>query len=231
MKKAIIVLCAATALFGCGKKEGKFNEAQAKEVASSNIDTTVTLNSSTSDTAGESAAAQFQATSQSAGASIITPVAMLPALLGKSGAFAAGTRECSNKKCTFQDYSNSSESGALTINGAIDWSGGNIKTGPDLTYKLSTGGLEWSTTLRINLTVTETSINGTIDSSGKGTVEGTAGLPGIGGAGAGWEYASKIEYKAVTLAGGKPTGGSVVVTADYTVGGQAYTGNGTINYP
>lgn len=229
MKKAILVLCAVTALFGCGKKEGKFNEVQAKQVASSNIDTTVSLNTSTSDTAGETAAQQFQATSLSAGASIITPVAMLPALLGKAGAFAAGTRECANQKCTFQDYSNSTESGALTINGVIDWSGGRIKTGPALTYKVKTAGLDWSTTLNIDLTVTETSINGIIDSSGKGTVEGTAGLGGI--AGAGWDYASKIEYKAVTLAAGKPAGGSVVVTADYTVGGQAYTGGGTINYP
>lgn len=234
MKKTLTVLLASLALVACGgKKEGKFNETQAKQSATSNITTANTLNNSTSDTAGETAAGQFQSTALSAGATTITPMAMrmLPGLLNETGAFAAGTRECANKKCTFVDYTSSNSDGSFTLNGAIDWNGGHIVTGPDLTYKLSTSGLDWNATLKVDLTVTATSINGFVESSGKATVAGVGALGGIGGSAGGWEYASKITYNSVTLSNGSPTGGSVTVTADYTVGGQAYTGGGTVNYP
>ena len=219
---AATLLLAASA---CGKKEGKFNEASAKQASTQNLNASVTLkDSDPSDTnAGKTAAGSFYAAAFQSSTSVSPTAFLMPSL--KQGAFAAGC-ECSGTSCNFQDCAD--DDGKLTTNGTLSWTDGHVLANLTATYNDSST-INIKVTIDVDLTITATSITGHANSDGEYSV--STGVPLAGAAGS-YKWSSNIEYHDVTYANGSPTGGSVTFNGEYTLANsQTYTSSGTITYP
>jgi hypothetical protein len=230
---SISLLALAAAACGSDETETKqpaankatVNTAQAKEAAKQAIAASL---SAVKDNNGQTAANQLQsAASQMQG--VITPAGgagAAPAAAG--GALAAGTCSCDASQCTFQDCG---DPNGTTINGTMSWSGGHVLC--DLTYHVANNGgytLDLATTC--DLTVTDTSIDGTLGSSGSLDGSAGAGEGQTGGMSYSYSWTTSTAYNAVTFNGsGTPTGGSIDVSGTYEVGGQSYEGSATIAFP
>jgi hypothetical protein len=205
------------------KKQAAVNTAQAKEVAKQAIAASI---SAVRDNNGQNAANQLQAAaSQMQGVITPAPGGMSQAAASPAGALAAGTCTCDQSQCTFQDCGDN----GTTINGTMSWKDGHLLC--DLTYHIDNQGsytLDLTTTC--DLTVTDTSIDGTLGSTG--SLDGTA-VDGQGnGAAYNYTWSSSSTYNAVTFDGsGTPTGGSIDMTGSYEIGGQSYEGSATITFP
>lgn len=203
------------------KKQATVNTAQAKEAAKQAIAASI---SAVRDGNGQNAANQLQgAASQMQG--VITPAPGGTAQAASpAGALAAGTCNCDESQCTFQDCGDN----GTTINGTMSWKDGHLLC--DLTYHIENQGsytLDLTTTC--DLTVTETSIDGSLGSTG--SLDGTAEGQGNGAA-YNYSWSSSSTYNAVTFDGnGMPTGGSIDITGSYDIGGQSYEGSATITFP
>jgi len=224
MKKFGIVIAALVCASACGKKEGKFNEASAKQSSTQNVTASLTLKDSQpgDSDAGKKAAGDFYAAAfQSSSATSATAFLMKNM---KSGAFAASC-DCSGTSCTFQDCQ--SDSGELTTNGTLSWADGHVKS--NLTAKLvQSGSINITVTIDVDLTITATSITGHANSTGEYAIN--TGVP-IAGAAGNYKWISNFEYHDVTYANGSPTGGSVSFDGEYTIANQTYTSSGSISYP
>jgi hypothetical protein len=207
-----------------GGKEGMLNTTVAKQSATSNVTASTTLVGSADPSAGETAANSFYANALSAqGAVSPSFSASLSKII--SGGMAEGTCECTGTTCNFVDCSNGGEGGSLTINGSLDWTGGNVVA--DLEYVIEQTGQQTSTTeinVSTDLTVTATEITGSSGSSG--SIETSAAGQSVT-----YSWANEIDYVAVTLANGQPNGGSVEFAGSYTIQGMKYSNSGTIAYP
>lgn len=213
---AATLLLAASA---CGKREGKFNEQSAKQASTQNLNASVTLKDSTDANAGKTAAGQFYSAAFSSSTSV-TPVAFhLPSF--KQGAYAAGC-ECSGTSCTFQDCAD--DNGSLSTTGTLSWAGGHVVANLTATYNDSSTA-SFVVTIDVDLTITDTSINGHANSVGEYKLSGFAGAAG------GYKWNANLTYANVTYANGSPTGGTVTFDGDYSISGQAYSSSGSITYP
>ncbi|MCA9602079.1 MAG: hypothetical protein KC417_08650 [Myxococcales bacterium] len=219
----------ALALAACGgddkkssAKPGTVNEATAKSTATTTVQTATTLTTSTDANQGMTAANQFMGVAQ-AQSSIITP--------DFSGGTTAGTCSCEGTSCTFQDCGD--ENGSFTMSGSLDWTGGHIVG--DLEYNINSAGsgvsAVYNITLSIDLTVTETSVDGTLSTHGSYSID----LMGQGGAdtSGAYSWSSSVDYMNVMYsgAGGSPTGGSLHVEAMYTIAGIDYAGEADVSFP
>ena len=222
MKKltGVILTTLLLAASACGKKEGKFNEASAKQASTQNLNASLTLKDSTDANAGKTAAGQFYSAAFASSTSVTPTAFRLPSL--KQGAYAAGC-ECSGTSCTFQDCAD--DNGSLSTTGTLSWTGGHVVANLTATYNDSSTA-SFVVTIDVDLTITDTSINGHANSTGEYKLTGFAGAAG------GYKWVANLEYSNVTYANGSPTGGSVSFDGEYTVGNaQTYASSGTINYP
>lgn len=223
MKKlSAVVITALLAASACGKKEGKFNETSARQASTQNLSTSLTLKDSTAaDTnAGKNAAGQFYSAAFASSTSVTPTAFRLPSF--KQGAFAAGC-ECSGTSCTFQDCAD--DDGSLSTTGTLSWGGGHVVANLTATYNDSSTA-SFVVTIDVDLTITDTSVNGHANSVGEYKLTGFAGAAGS------YKWVANLTYANVTYANGSPTGGSVSFDGEYTLGNtQTYASSGTVNFP
>lgn len=140
---------------------------------------------------------------------------------------------CTGTTCDFKGCG-TSDGGTITINGTLSWTGGNLKC-VNLTYDIdqsSVGGSKTKITLDCDVTVSASTIKGTIKSTGTTSIGGLladagAAASGIGDVG----WSSETNFVDVKYANGKPTSGSVKVSATTTVAGQSYAGSAEVTFP
>lgn len=227
---ALLALSMASTACGGGDdgpkgQQGQVNEATAKAATETTIQAVTTV--TTTDDGQGAAGMLMNAAQQAQG--IVTPTAP-----GVGGGTTAGTCDCdeSGKTCTFQDCSDGG--GQASMTGTISWDGDRVKC--DLTFNVNSDGvggidLDLALTTQCDLTTTATSIDGTLNSTGKAT---GISIPGTGaGAGidTGYNWSVNSKFNGVTYASGSATGGSVEVSATYNIIGQAYVGNATVEFP
>lgn len=225
MKKlSALCLTALLAASACGKKEGKFNEASARQASTQNLNSSVKLKDSTDPEAGKTAAGEFYAAAFQSSTSTTPTAFRMPSF--KQGAFAAGC-ECSGTSCNFQDCQD--DNGQLTTNGTISWADGHVVANLTSTYNQSSTG-SIVVKIDVDLTITPEKITGHANSEGEFKLNGGS-IPFAGAVGS-YKWISNITYTDVTYANGAPTGGSVSFEGEYTVANnQTYTSSGTITYP
>ena len=232
MKRILLasIMLAAAACGGKSYDPGTVNTTQAR----ASIDQIGAVSASMSSMNGAEAAGAVQAMT-AASQGIVTPAAqgrvqgLIPDFSNKDGGVLSalgGTAECSATACTFTNYGD--DAAGWLINGTINNSGGTYTF--DLTYDISSFGSTLKWTIDGSLTVTDTSIDGEINSSGKSTFEGGGGA---GSATINWDVS--VDYRDVVLdPSGCPTGGSVYATTSYEVsssqGSGSYAVEGTATF-
>ena len=225
---------------------GQVNTPVAKQAAAQTITAVTSLQSSNDGKSGvsslEGAAAQAQGIISPATGSGGLPAALLGATIGTArqalGTDAGCVCDETAKTCT---YTNCSPNGAtnFTVNGKMSWGNGKV-VATNLVYDVSqTGGIDSiHITLDCDLTVSATSIDGTMHTTGNTAFEtGDAGSSGIGQVTYAWD--TSIKYDAVTYANGAATGGSLDVTGSYTISygasgilpDQTYSGTASVTFP
>ena len=145
-------------------------------------------------------------------------------------ALRANTTECmcTATGCTFNNCGGSSARGTWTINGTIMVSGDTYTF--DLDYHIVTSGVDYAWTIDGSLTLTATSIDGSMTSKGHGTVN-TMGYNFS------YDYDVSTDFNMVVLDGQScPTGGSIHSEVSYSTsgvqGGEAgnYHVQGTVTF-
>jgi len=226
MNKIAIASILVVAAAACGEDEpdkGTVNTTSAK----ASVENVGKVNSSMASSNGANAASAVQAMTQ-AGQSIVTPsgqpsrlVGLLPETFPRPDLSSAvsGTAECTPTSCTFTNYGDDATSASWKINGTITKSGDT--TTFDLDYDVTSAGTSLKWQIDGSLTITATSIDGSVHSHGVTNVTGgTGGAPGQ--VNVTWD--TDVDYQAIVLdAQGCATGGSVhaVVSYDVDAGGQS----------
>ncbi|MGE0867825.1 MAG: hypothetical protein AB7P03_04660 [Kofleriaceae bacterium] len=231
MLLASIMFTAAACGGGKSYDKGMVNSTQARAA----IDQVGLVSASMSAMNGSDAAdAVMSMTAASQG--IVAPAApgrlqgLIPDFSTKTGGIlsaVSGTAECTATSCTFDNYGDATA--GWLINGTISNSGGTYSF--DLSYDITSFGstLKWN--IDGSLTVTATSIDGQINSSGESSFEGEGGA---GSATIDWDVS--VDYRDVVLdPNGCPTGGSVYATTSYEVsssqgGSGSYAVEGTATF-
>lgn len=134
---------------------------------------------------------------------------------------------CTGTTCTFKSCGSDEGGNSIVIDGTLSWTGGNLKC-VGLTYAITQmGGTKTTITLDCDVTATSSSLKGTIKSTGATTLSAAQA-----GANAGeLKWSSDTTFNDVKYANGKPTSGSVKVSATYSVAGQAYSGSAEVTFP
>ena len=220
---ASVALLAVAACGGSDKSPGTVNTQSAR----TSIDQVGAVNVAMTNSNGGQAAAAVSAMT-AAGQSIVTPAAP-GALIGLAPAdlprplfqsAATGTADCTPAGCTFTNFGDDAPGNAWTIDGTISKAGDRITF--DLTYDIASGGTNVDWAIDGAVTVTATSIDGSVHSRGA-----TSGGPG---GNVTWDV--DVTYADLVLDGsGCPTGGSVTASTSYTVNGMAaFDVEGTVTY-
>lgn len=217
---ASLVLVSIAACGGSDKDPGTVNPQSAR----TSIDQVGQVNAAMNASNGAMAASAVAAMT-AAGQGIVSPAApgsrlgILPDHLPRSlvSSAATGTATCTPTGCTFTNFGDDSPGNAWTIDGTISKSGDTITF--DLAYDITSGGAAVDWNIDGAVTVTPTSLDGTVHSSGTSSAQGTS---------VDWDV--DVAYDAVVLTGGCPTGGSVTASTSYQVMGQGYDVEGTITF-
>jgi hypothetical protein len=187
---------------------------------------------------GQSALGQLIAGAQQA-QSIVTPsagagtgtrpanVRLADAIGQVSQAITSCDDACTGTTCTFKGCGSDEGGSSIVIDGTLSWTGGNLKC-VGLTYAITQmGGTKTTITLDCDVTATAQTLKGTIKSTGATTLSAAQA-----GANAGeLKWSSETTFNDVKYASGKPTSGSVKVSATYSVAGQAYSGSAEVTFP
>ena len=232
MKKlmALAMVVTAGALVGCGDDSGEGtggggttapNGDVSPQVAQSNVTTSVTASRTAIGGDGVSAAYQLSSLGTSA-LGLVGPAGSQPQSVNGQArqALQTGVCECDATSCTFEDCGDDANPNNFTINGTISWANGNVVA--DLQYTGSdVSGSTYDFGVVMNVTVTETSIDGSVMSDGSVTTQGTNLT---------WD--SDIQMNDVQFnTSGCPTSGSIDVDATVSyAGAQNYTGQDTITF-
>jgi hypothetical protein len=210
----------ATAACG-GGEEVVLNEQAADGVAQQTISASKSV-VATND--GETAAGTFGALGNSMGA-LFTPAGARsgPQSAGHLGqarqADSTGSADCDAeaKSCTF---SGSTSSGGIagSIEGSFSWGNGHIKG--DLGVDLDIAGSSMSIQENIDLTITDSSIDGSFSFEGSLEAEQASA-----------EFSGSLVFDNVTFnAVGCPTGGSMQAEYDASGDGASVSGSGTVTF-
>lgn len=206
---------------GSGGAPGNAGEVN-PQVAKSNA--TQSIQGARTAIAGDGTAAANQLAGLGAsGLSLVGPAAGAGPQSGEYGqakqALQVGTCECDLTSCTFVGCGDDADPNGLRIDGSLSWADNHVVA--DLTYTTSSGGANLNFHVGMDVTVTATTIDGTVSN------EGTAETSGFTTA---WE--SVITMTDVTFNdSGCPTSGTLDVEA--SVDGPAtadYDGSSSITF-
>jgi len=175
---------------------------------------------------GDGTAAAFAlASSGSAAFSLVTPGAAAPQAapggLGEAKQkLQTGVCECTDTSCTFEACSDDANPNAWVIDGTISWAGDRLDA--DLTITGSSQGFEYAFHEACALAVTDTSIDGTLDSSGSYDISS-------GGQSASFSWDTSVDFADVQYSeSGCALSGSIDVDATVQSAGASYHGAGSI---
>lgn len=140
----------------------------------------------------------------------------------------SGSADCTATGCTFKSYADSASGAAWTVDGSLSWASNKVTC--DLTMTGDVQGSSFTIHEKCDLTVTDTSIDGTFESDGSYSVA-ASGIPGLpSGAGQG-SWKASVTYNAVGFdASGCTKSGSVDVDSEVTAGGASYSGTGSVTF-
>jgi len=242
LRSSLLLAASLCFLVGCGDdneesqpqtQPGQVNEQSAKAAARGTVQASLTA---VQDQNGQGAASQLHSVASTT-QGIVTPAApsgpgttaqarILEAFGPGLGTLDGENCECTETGCTFLDCDWGGSTN--TMAGTISWEGGHLKC--DLTFKTAgsafSGDIEMTTSC--DLKVTETSIDGTLGTTGK-----VASITGADGTAFGsYEWATTTHFDKVTYDTSKqPTSGSVHVEGTYTIMGQVYSGSADVTFP
>lgn len=231
LRIAMVPFLGSLALVGCGSSggDGTVNETAAKAVSAQLI-SAVTKARTGSD--GPAAAFALAGVGQSAqGLVTVNAEGYSGQASGeKIGAAhqkdVSGSAECTETGCTFKGFADSTSGAAWTIDGSLSWAKNKFTC--DLTMTGDFQGQAWTFHEVCDLTVTDTSIEGTFATDGKYSLgAGLGGLPG--GVETTWD--SSITFTAIKYnANGCATSGSIEVEANYSANGYSSSGSGSVTF-
>ncbi len=226
MRSPIIAASVLACLAACGgsdKSPGTVNPQNAR----TSIDQVGRVDDALATSDGGSAAAAVAAMT-AAGQGIVSPAAPGGRLIGLApdhlprplvSSAATGTANCTPTGCTFTNFGDDTPGNAWTIDGTISKAGDTITF--DLSYDVTSGGTTVAWTIDGAVTVTTTSLDGSIHSTGTSS----------GGAGGNVSWDVDVDYQDVQLDGsGCPIGGSVHGATSYEFGPGGYAVEGTVTF-
>ncbi|HVV85851.1 MAG TPA: hypothetical protein VHE35_22485 [Kofleriaceae bacterium] len=226
MRSTLFASVAIVALAACGGSDpspGTVNSQNAR----TSIDQVGQVNAALAASDGNMAASAVAAMT-AAGQGIVSPSApagrlegLAPDHLPRSlvSSAATGTANCTAAGCTFDHFGDDTPGNGWTIDGSISKSGDTITF--DLTYDVTSGGatVDWS--IDGSVTVTATSIDGSVHSKGTSS-SGPAG-------GVSWDVS--VDYQNVQLDGsGCPIGGSIHASTAYDFAAGSYDVAGDVTF-
>lgn len=224
--RTLIISAATVAMFAaCGGDDDDSANTQANPAAASaTIDQMAGLRDAFASSDGASAATA----AYSLGASAQGIVTLAPSEAGRvePGSYnVTGTCECSGDSCTFTDCGD--DLGTWTINGTISRSGDTFSV--DIEMTVSQSGYEWTWSQEGSMTITDTSIDGTMAGSGDGVFDDQMG----GSVTVGWDW--DMSANDITLDGtGCAVGGSMDASVSYDAGGQggsaSFSGSASVEF-
>ena len=220
---ALLPFFAALPIVGCGSSnEAQVDEARAKGVAQQMVTAVTQARTSKN---GQGAAFAIAGAGQQA-QGIIAPTAEGQSALTTGTAQQAdtsGTATCTDTGCTFTSYTDSATGSSWTIDGTESWSASKFDC--DLTMTGNASGFTWNFHEVAALSVSDTSIDGTLTTDGSYDMS----IPGVGSGSYTWN--STLTFKAVKFNGtGCPTSGSIEVQASVDAGAGSYDGSGTVTF-
>jgi len=121
-----------------------------------------------------------------------------------------GSAECNASGCVFNNFGDSSEYGTYRINGTIQRSGDTLSF--DLTYDITASGFDFHWAMDGRVTVTETRIDGYVNSDGDASVSQDGRTYNVS-----WDI--DIDYNDIGLVDGCPVSGSLSAEVGYSVSG------------
>jgi hypothetical protein len=223
----------SVALAGCGGDDEsedpgpQAQPAQVNEAAATQTAASVRQAMSIARSGDGTAAAFSLASAGSAAFSLVTPGAAAPQAVPGGGIGTAkqklqtGTCECTETSCTFEACGDDSNPNAWVLDGTISWAGDHLDC--DLSITGTSQGFSYTFHEACDLAVSDTSIDGTLDSDGKYDIA-------QGGQSASFSWDTSIDFDAVTYdAAGCGVSGSIDVDATVTSGGASYHGAGSVD--
>lgn len=229
LRIAMVPFLGSLALVGCGSSgDTMVNEAAAKQVSTQLI-SAVTKARTGAD--GPAAAFAIAAAGQSAQGLVTASAGGYTGQASGERIGAAqqrdvsGSADCTASGCTFKGFSDNASGSAWTIDGSLTWS--KTKFTCDLTMTGDFQGQSWSFHETCDLTVTDTSIDGTFATDGKYSLGAGLGVPG--GVETTWD--SSITFSAVKYnESGCATSGSIEVESNISANGGSFSGSGSVTF-
>jgi hypothetical protein len=134
--------------------------------------------------------------------------------------------ECVDGSCTFTDCGD--EAGTYTINGSLAVDGDTLTV--DLDLAMLYGGANWDWTYDGELTVTDTSVDGSLEGEGGGTFTNPQDNSEIT-----FDWSWSVDYNGIELdAAACAVGGSLDAHVEYSAGtsqgGGSYSGSGHVDF-
>jgi len=218
-KKGLIsVLALGVAACGESGNSGTVNQQQATTATTQSISA---LEQAISTNNGEASAQSLLGASLS-NSTLVQPAAA--ALQNGTGVISSaqttGTCDCNETSCTFTNCSYGYSGSSWTMNGTMSWTATTILC--DMTYAGDFQGQSYTMDLDCNITMTDTSIDGTLNSTGSydNTQFGISG-----------SWSTDSTYNNVTFNNSScPTSGSIDIDASQTAAGQSYSYSGTVTF-
>ena len=142
-----------------------------------------------------------------------------------SQADTSGTCDCAvdGKSCTFKGCTMGASGTSLAIDGTISWDNGKVAC--DLTYSGTSSGVEWDFTEKCDLTVTATSIDGTLKTTGSEKIAAQGQNVSVT-----WDASETFTGVKFPEGGGCPTAGTIDASATVTYNSQSFTGSGSATF-
>ena len=162
----------------------------------------------------------------------LRPAVIRSALDGAGESGLTGTCDCdeASKSCTFGDCGDAT--GSLTMNGSLSWNDGKLACDLHMAGTIDNVGtsMSYDITLKSNLTITETSIDGSIDTTLATDMEVEETTVSV-------DVSSNMTFNSVTWDATtyQPTGGSIDVSASMSGSASGenvtYEGSAHISFP
>jgi hypothetical protein len=194
-----------------GGNDGTVNEAVVEQVATTAFDAAQTA------VGGDGQAAAFAMLGVGTSAiAIVTPGTAGSSPMGQAQqALAQEGCECDTNTCNFTGCDTGS---GITLTGSISWTDNSL----DCDYSIggSNGAQTFNYAILCDLDYTDTSLDGSLSTSGDITAGGQA-----------TSFNTSLMFNMVTFDASGPTGGSIDVSASFGTGGQSYSADASVSFP
>jgi hypothetical protein len=130
--------------------------------------------------------------------------------------------DCSDVACTFDGYS---PLGTYVVNGTLSWADDHLVA--DLSVNTTQRGMSFVFNATADLVLEGESLDGVVETSGHVVIPQAQQYGADGEA----DWTARVEYHDLSFADGKPSGGSLDVSATLSTGDASYDGNLSLSFP